>query len=101
MKDNNKEQQLKEEIINIEATKNKYFLIGFILGCVPFILMVLLIKYFYQYELYSLIQMILIMALITSITNAFILKNRVYKRLIYYFNIKYDLNYYQIKKEFR
>lgn len=101
MKDNNMIEQLKNEITYIETSKNKYFLLGFILGITPFVLLLIIFNMFNSPNTYNIFtQTILIAALFTATINAFILKYKSYNRLIEFFNLKYNLDYNKIKKEF-
>ena len=93
---NNIEQQLKKDIDTIETAKSKYFFIGFITGCIPFIILILWLKHNNINNI--LIEIITLTAFITGTLNAFILKETVYNRLINFFNLKYNINYKQIKK---
>lgn len=100
MKHNNMEQQLENDINIIETSKNKYFLIGFVLGCIPFIIIIIFLKTFSNNDINALIEILIITALITAIINAFTLKQFVYQRLINFFNIKYNIDYQHVKKSF-
>lgn len=100
MKDNSIEQQLKTDIENIEAAKNKYFLFGFILGCIPFLLVIFILNISSKNDISILQYTLLVASLITATVNAFILRSTTYSRLIEFFNLKYNLDYNKIKKEF-
>lgn len=100
MKNNSIEQQLKTDIENIEAAKNKYFLFGFILGCIPFLLVIIILNISSKNDISILQYTLLIASLITATVNAFILRSTTYNRLIEFFNLKYNLDYNKIKKEF-
>lgn len=78
---NNKELQQK-----IELNKGKYFLIGFILGIIPFLFLILglaLIKGGIEYIPNIFKNTIIILGLITSIANAFIFKIMISNKLKY------------------
>ena len=96
MKDNSIALQLKNDIDNIESSKNKYFTIGFVLGCLPFLLIIL----FINDNLPILKNILLVASLITATLNAFILRFTTYSRLKEFFNLKYDLDYNKVKEEF-
>lgn len=100
MKDNSIEQQLKTDIENIEAAKNKYFLFGFILGCIPFLLVIIILNISSKNDISILQYTLLVASLITATVNAFILRSTTYSRLREFFNLKYNLDYNKIKKEF-
>lgn len=101
MKDNSMIEQLKNEITYIETSKNKYFLLGFILGITPFVLLLIIFNMFNAPNTYNIFtQTILIAALFTATINAFILKHKSYNRLIEFFNLKYNVDYNKIKKSF-
>lgn len=101
MKDNSMIEQLKNEITYIETSKNKYFLLGFILGITPFVLLLIIFNMFNEPNTYNIFtQTILIAALFTATINAFILKHKSYNRLIEFFNLKYNVDYNKIKKSF-
>lgn len=100
MKDNNMIEQLRNEITYIETSKNKYFLLGFLLGITPYILILIIINIYSNNVFNSFTQTLLIAAFITATINAFVLKNKSYQRLIEFFNLKYNLDYNKIKKSF-
>ena len=99
MKDNSIAQQLRNDIQSIEASKNKYFFFGFVLGCLPFLFISLFINMFSAGNLTILKYTLLVASLITAIANAFILRSTTYSRLMELFNLKYNLDYNKIKKE--
>ena len=86
---------LKEEINLIENKKNKYFIIGLILGFIPYLIILIVCNTLNVSTSFK--EILIIMGLITAIFNAYILSNQVFKRLIEFFNLKYDTDYYKIK----
>ena len=101
MKNNNMIEQLKNEITYIETSKNKFFLLGFLLGITPFLLVLIIFNLFNTPNTYNIFtETILISAFITATINAFLLKHKSYNRLIEFFNLKYNLDYNKIKKSF-
>lgn len=100
MKDNSMIKQLKNDINTIESSKNKYFLLGFILGITPYIIILLITNIYSNGSFNIFTQTILIAAFTTATINAFILKKKSYQRLIEFFNLKYNLDYNKIKKSF-
>ena len=100
MKNNSMAQQLRNEIESIEASKNKYFFFGFILGWLPFLIVLLLINIFISSNVSIIKYTLLVVSLITATANAFILRFTTYSRLMELFNLKYNLDYNKIKKEF-
>jgi hypothetical protein len=100
MKDNSIDKQLIEEINSIESSKNKYFTLGFILGIVPFLLIILVLNIFVTKNISILKYTLLVASLITATINAFFLRFTTYNRLIEFFNLKYNLDYNKIKKDF-
>ena len=99
MKDNSIALQLKNDIDNIESSKNKYFFYGFIIGSLPFILIICFINNYSNDNLSILTNILLVASLITATLNAFILRFTTYSRLKEFFNLKYDLDYNKIKEE--
>ncbi len=87
---------LLREINNIEYAKKKYFFIGFIISFIPYLLVLLIASKAYVSNIF--IYTIIILTVISCITNGFIVSNNIYKRLIEYFEFKYDTNYKEIKK---
>lgn len=92
---NNKD--LQQAINNIENKKNKYYLIGFILGIMPYLFIIMFAKLINVSS--SFINILIVFAIITAFANAHILSNQIFKRLIEFFNIKYNINYLDLKKE--
>ena len=88
---------LQQIINNIENKKNKYYLIGFILGIIPYLFILVFAKIINISS--SFINVLIIFGIITAFVNAHILSNQIFKRLIEFFNIKYNINYLDIKKE--
>lgn len=79
MKNNNND--LKQEEINLKTYKTKYFLIGFIVGITPYI--ILLMSYEKFTTLSHLIhfkEILLTIGICTAFINAFILQSKINKR---------------------
>ena len=88
---------LQQAINNIENKKSKYYLIGFILGIIPYLIIFIFAKLINISS--SFINILIIFAVITAFVNAHVLSNQIFKRLIEFFNIKYNINYLDIRKE--
>lgn len=81
MKDNNND--LKQDAINLKFYKAKYFLIGFIIGIIPYIILIML--YDNSSSLTNLLhfkKILVTTAICTAFINAFILQSKVNKRYI-------------------
>lgn len=79
MKDINKDLIQDENIL--KAYKTKYFLMGFIIGIVPYILLILLSEYSHTIpNLYPFKELIITIGICTATINAFILKSKVSKK---------------------
>lgn len=57
---------------NIDILKNKYFFIGFIVGIIPFIILLIILSGYKNFNSYKYV--IIIISLITSLLNGYILK---------------------------
>lgn len=64
---------------NIDILKNKYFFIGFIVGIIPFIILLSILSGYENYNTYKYI--IITISLITSFLNGYILKRNVLLKL--------------------
>lgn len=92
----NKELTLLKEIHNIEHARSKYFFIGFIISLIPYI-MVLLAAY--RMDVSRLfIFIILSFMVLTALFNAIYLSISIHKKLITYFENKYETSYKKIKE---
>lgn len=60
---------------NIEILKNKYFFIGFIIGIIPFLILIAILTNYPYTEKYK--TMIVILSIITSLINGYILRYNV------------------------
>ncbi|HOB25876.1 MAG TPA: hypothetical protein PLB45_01185 [Bacilli bacterium] len=97
-KDNNYD--IIREINNIENSKSKYAFTGFLVGIIPFFILVIII-YLAKVNIQDIDEgfksILSIGAIITSLLNAVILSNMAYKKLISFFEWKYNCNYKEIK----
>lgn len=92
----NNELTILREIHNIENAKGKYFFIGFMVSLIPFSLLL-----YIAYKLNAsniFIYTILLFTIIACILNAFMLSNNIHKRLIEFFENKYNCKYKEIKE---
>lgn len=64
---------------NIDILKNKYFFIGFIVGIIPFIILLIILSEYKNFNSYKYV--IIITSLITSLINGYILKINVLAKL--------------------
>ena len=92
----NNELTILREINNIEYAKKKYFFIGFMISFIPYLLVLIIASSMNVSSLF--IYMIIAFTVITCIANAFILSNYTYKKLIEFFENKYEGNYKEIKE---
>ena len=92
----NKELTILKEINNIEHARSKYFIIGFIISLIPYSIILLLA---YNMDVSNtFIYIILSFMIISCIFNAFILSINIHRKLILFFENKYDIKYKQIKE---
>lgn len=79
MKNNNND--LKQDVINLKSFKAKFFLIGFIVGIIPYII---LLAFFDNYKtlthLIHFKEILVTIGICTAFINAFILQSKVNKR---------------------
>lgn len=64
---------------NIDILKNKYFFIGFIVGIIPFIILLIILSGYKNFNSYKYV--IIIISLIASLLNGYILKTNVLAKL--------------------
>ena len=96
MRDNN-DLTIMREIHNIEYAKSKYFFIGLMISLIPYIFILLVANKLGVAN--SFIYMILIITILSCVINGIIVSKNVYKKLIDFFENKYDIDYLQAKKE--
>lgn len=81
MKDNNRDKQYMEEIIY--DTSRKYFIIGFIIGVIPFMILILILNNSTQISnIEHLKRIIPIIGIITAFINGWVLQYKVHKKLL-------------------
>lgn len=79
MKNNNND--LKQEEINLKSYKAKYFLIGFIVGITPYIILLMSYERFTTFtQLIHFKEVLVTIGISTALINAFVLQNKVNKR---------------------
>ncbi len=64
---------------NIDILKNKYFFIGFIVGIIPFIILLIILSGYKNFNSYKYV--IIIISLIASLLNGYILKTNALAKL--------------------
>lgn len=64
---------------SIDILKNKYFFIGFIVGIIPFIILLIILSGYKNFNSYKYV--IIIISLITSLLNGYILKTNALAKL--------------------
>ena len=64
---------------NIDILKNKYFFIGFIVGIIPFMILLIILSGYKNFNSYKYV--IIIISLITALINGYILKINVLAKL--------------------
>ena len=92
----NKDLTLLKEIHNIEHARSKYFFIGFIAALIPYIMVLLAAYRMDVSKLFILI--ILSFMILTALFNAIYLSISIHKKLITYFENKYEISYKEIKE---
>ena len=86
MKDSNND--LKQDVNNLNTYKTKYFFIGFIIGIIPYIILIIVTNNFMKLpNLIYLKKVLIIIGICTAFINAFILQNKV-NRVFFKFEMK-------------
>ena len=81
MKNSNVDKQYMRKIVN--ETSKKYFIIGFIVGIFPFMILILILNNAnHLSNIEHLKEIVPIMGIITSLINGFILQYKVQKKLL-------------------
>ena len=86
---NNNELTILKEMHNIENAKSKYFIKGLIISLIPYLLILYLADSFKMPNIY--IYTIIGFTIISCIINALLLSSSVYKKLILFFENKYEI----------
>lgn len=82
-----------KEIKNIKRYKIKYFFIGFLVGVIPYTIIVLIINK-YNICIDDIIRnMIAVVSISTGFINAIALSNVAYKKLLSFLNFRYQIDY--------
>ncbi len=82
-----------KEIKNIKRYKIKYFFIGFIVGIIPYSIIILIISN-NNINIDNIIRsMIAIVSISTGFINAIILSNVAYKKLLSFLEFRYQIDY--------
>lgn len=74
MKESNKDIQQINFLNNIEASKNKYFFIGFLIAIIPFIIVSSIINLFKNGNLNTFTNVFFVLSVIISLINGFYLR---------------------------
>lgn len=77
----NNSNDLKQDAMNLKSYKAKYFLIGFIVGIIPYIILIMLFNNSITWtKLIYFKEILVIIGICTAFTNAFVLESKVNKR---------------------
>ena len=87
------------EINNIENAKTKYFFWGFIISLIPYSLILLVADKLNASSTF--IYTIIVVTILSSIANAFILSSNIHNQLISFFENKYETDYKTIKESIK
>lgn len=81
MKDNNRDKHYMEEMIY--ETSKKYFIIGFIIGVIPFMILILVLNHSNQVSNIDYLKRVIpVIGIITAFINGWILQYKVQKKLL-------------------
>ena len=88
-----------KELNNIENAKTKYFFWGFIISLIPYTVILLIANKLHAPNVF--IYTIIVITILASIFNAFILSKNIHDQLIYFLENKYETDYKTIKESIK